>query len=124
MIGFDLTEEQRQLQEMAHAFAEKEIRPVAAEYDEKEEFPWPILEQANRVGLLSYAVPEEYGGIGADTLTDCIVQEELFWGCAGIASAMGVVGLAATPIERSGARIVASTASSNMIETVVVSIGG
>ncbi len=99
MIGFDLTEEQQRFQELAHEFAEKEMRPVAAHYDETEEYPWPVLKKAADVGLLTYMLPEQYGGAGMTNLvTACIVQEELFWGCAGIATAMGAIGLAATPI--------------------------
>ena len=103
MIGFDLTEEQRNMQEMAHEFAEKEMRPVAHDYDEKEEFPWPILRKAQDVGLLTYALPEEYGGAGVTShVTDCIVQEELFWGCAGMGTSMGGIMLGALPILLAG----------------------
>ncbi len=103
MIGFDLTEEQRNMQEMAHEFAEKEMRPVSREYDEKEEFPWPVLKKAYNVGLLTYALPEEYGGAGVTShVTDCIVQEELFWGCAGMATSMGAIMLGALPIFLAG----------------------
>ncbi len=99
MIGFDLTEEQQRLKEMAHEFAEKEMRPVAAHYDETEEFPWPVLKKASEVGLLAYAIPEEFGGAGITSqVTNCIVQEELFWGCAGIATSMGAIMLGALPI--------------------------
>ena len=99
MIGFDLTEEQWRMQEMAHEFAEKEMRLVAAQYDETEEFPWPVLEKAAKLGLMTYALPEEYGGVGITShVTDCIVQEELFWGCAGIATSMGAIMLGALPI--------------------------
>jgi alkylation response protein AidB-like acyl-CoA dehydrogenase len=98
-VSFELTEEQKQFQELAHDFAENEIRPVAAEYDEKEEMAWPVLEKAHQLGLMSYAFPEEYGGAGATSaLTSAIVTEELAWGCAGIATAMGGNGLCATPI--------------------------
>ncbi len=99
MIGFDLTEEQQRMKEMAHEFAEKEMRPVAPELDEKEEFPWALMKKANDLGLLTYALPEEYGGAGVTShVTDCIVQEELFWGCAGIATSMGGIMLGALPI--------------------------
>ncbi len=99
MIGFDLTEEQQRLKEMAHEFAEKEMRPVAPHYDETEEFPWPVLKKASDVGLLAYAIPEEFGGAGITSqVTNCIVQEELFWGCAGIATSMGAIMLGALPI--------------------------
>jgi acyl-CoA dehydrogenase len=103
MIGFELTEEQRNMQEMAHEFAEKEMRPVAPEYDEKEEFPWPVLKKAYDVGLLTYALPEEYGGAGVVShVTDCIVQEEMFWGCAGMGTSIGAIMLGALPILLAG----------------------
>ncbi len=103
MIGFDLTEEQQRMKEMAHEFAEKEMRPVAPHYDETEDFPWPVLKKASDVGLLTYALAEEYGGAGVTSqVTNCIVQEELFWGCAGIATSMGAIMLGALPIFISG----------------------
>ena len=103
MIGFDLTEEQQRMKEMAHEFAEKEMRSVAPEYDEKEEFPWPVMKKAFDVGLLTYSIPEEYGGAGVlSHVTDCIVHEELFWGCAGIATSMGGIMLGALPIMLAG----------------------
>ncbi len=99
MIGFELTEEQLRMKELAHEFAEKEMRPVAPQYDEAEEFPWAVLNKAYDVGLLTYAIPEEYGGVGVGShLTDTVVQEELFWGCAGIATSMGGTMLGALPI--------------------------
>jgi alkylation response protein AidB-like acyl-CoA dehydrogenase len=98
-VSFDLTEEQRQFQELAHEFAENEIRPVAAKYDEEEEFPWEVIEKGDKLGLITFAFPEEYGGAGATSaLTGAVVSEELAWGCAGIATAMGGTGLCATPI--------------------------
>lgn len=99
MIGFELDEEQLRMKEMAHEFAEKEMRPVAGHYDETEEFPWPVMKKAADLGLLTYALPEEYGGAGVSSvITDAIVQEELFWGCAGIATSMGAIMLGALPI--------------------------
>lgn len=98
-VSFELTEEQKQFQELAHAFAENEIRPVAPKYDEEEEFPWEVIDKGNKLGLMSYAFPEEYGGAGAtSSLTGALISEELSWGCAGIATAMGGTGLCATPI--------------------------
>ncbi len=44
MIGFQLSDEQEQMRQLAHRFAEREIRPLAAEYDKSEEFPWPVLQ--------------------------------------------------------------------------------
>jgi len=103
MIAFDLTEEQERIRRLAHDFAEKEIRPVAAAYDESEETPWPLLQKAARVGLTSYQYPEEFGGGGMGSiLTACIVAEELAWGCLGIATAIIGAGLAAVPISLAG----------------------
>lgn len=99
MVGFDLSEEQKQFQELAHEFAEKEIRPRAAECDEKEELPWDVMRKAQELGLMTYAFPEEYGGAGeTSALTASVVSEELAWGCAGIATSMGGTGLCAAPI--------------------------
>jgi acyl-CoA dehydrogenase len=82
----DLTDEQREIQQLAREFARREIRPVAAEVDEKDTYcPVEVVHRAAEVGLTSYMLPEEVGGGGiADVLTGCIVQEELNWGCAGI----------------------------------------
>lgn len=102
-MEFALTPEQEELREWAHGFAEKEIRPVAQAYDEREEMPWEVLKKAAKVGLLAYAIPEQYGGSGLSNLvTNLVVAEELFWGCAGIATAMGGIGLAALPILEMG----------------------
>ena len=81
-----LTDEQREIQEVAREFARREIRPVAAEVDEKDvHTPLDIVYKAAEVGLTHYMLPEDVGGGGIeDVLTGCIVQEELNWGCAGI----------------------------------------
>lgn len=103
MIGFDLTDEQREFRDLAHRFAEKTIRPIAPEADETEELPWEVLEKAHQTGLLTYQIPEEYGGGGVDSLlTRVIVDEELFWGCAGVGSTVGGVGLCFTPLMLAG----------------------
>ena len=53
-----------ELVELAHDFAEREMRPQAAGYDESGEFPWDIVHRAAELGLASYDLPEEYGGGG------------------------------------------------------------
>ena len=88
MIGFDLTAEQRDLQRVAHEFAARELRPIAPEWDEREEYPPDLLAKAARAGLTSYAIPTEYGGGGADAVTSALISEELSWGCAGLASTL------------------------------------
>lgn len=103
MIGFDLTDEQRSMRDLAHNFSQNEIRPIAAEYDELEQVPWELLNRAAQTGLFSFYIPEDYGGGGiTDILTYSIVKEELSWGCAGVASIVGASNLCATPILLAG----------------------
>ncbi|MGH2786356.1 MAG: acyl-CoA dehydrogenase family protein [Actinomycetota bacterium] len=82
-MDFTLSEEHTELRKWAHEFAEKEIRPVAAHYDETEEFPWPVLKKAAEAGLYSVDI---YLQAQQDPtgLTLPILMEETFWGCAGI----------------------------------------
>jgi len=103
MIGFDLSDEQREFRDLAHRFAEKTIRPVAPQADEDEEVPWDVLSKAHQAGLLTYHIPERYGGGGVESiLTRALIDEELFWGCAGVGTIIGGVGLCATPILLAG----------------------
>lgn len=103
MIAFDLTDEQRDMRDLARRFAEQEIRPIAAEYDEREEVPWEVIRKAAQAGFMAYYIPEAYGGGGiTDAVTHCLVDEELFWGCAGVGSIIGGTGLCATPILLAG----------------------
>ena len=77
MVEFTLTDEQRNLREMAHDFAEKEIRPVAWDYDRDSTFPEDVIKKAWEVGLMNAHIPEEYGGAHASTLDGCLIEEEL-----------------------------------------------
>ena len=85
-----LTEEQVAIQQLAHEFADKEIRPIAMKLDHmpdpKDAFYMPHLAQKfHEVGLHAMSIPEEYGGGGIDDLfTHCIVAEELGWGDRGV----------------------------------------
>ncbi len=99
MIDYDLTDEQRASVDMAHDFALNELRPIAAEWDVKGEFPSDvILKKACDAGLTTAGIPDEYGGGGLDSLTSAMVFEELFWGCAGLATSIGANNLAVAPI--------------------------
>src|SRR5438128_10029861 len=94
-LDFTLTPEQEDIKALAHEFAEKEIRPVAAHYDETEEFPWPVLKKAHEVGLTPVAVmPEAYGGGGLDIIANMLIAAELHWGCSGLGEAITGTGLA------------------------------
>jgi acyl-CoA dehydrogenase len=99
MIDFTLTDEQQAMRDLAHTFAEQQIRPVAAELDEREEFPWDLVKRAGELGLTTFAFPEDVGGLGlTDELTNCIITEELSWGCAGVATVLGGTHLASIPM--------------------------
>jgi len=98
MIGFNLTEEQRALQEMAREFAAKEMSPSAAKYDEGEEFPEDVMKKSFEVGFLTCTIPKEYGGGGLNDLDTVIISEELAAGCAGMYTTIMVNALAYTPI--------------------------
>ena len=98
MVDFTLTEEQQSMREMAHDFAEKEMRPVAWEYDKDGTWPQAIIEQAWELGLMNGHLPVEYGGPGLGYLDGAIIEEEIAWGCSGIGTSMTCNGLATTPI--------------------------
>jgi alkylation response protein AidB-like acyl-CoA dehydrogenase len=101
MADFSLNEDQIQLQKWVHDFAEDVIRPVAHEWDEREETPWPVLEEAAKIGLYGF---EFWANAFADPtgLLMPVVNEELFWGDAGIG--LSIVGslLGATGIFGNG----------------------
>src|SRR4051794_3134213 len=102
----DLSDEQREIQALAAEFARAEIRPVAAEVDERDTHcPVEIVHRAAGVGLTSFMLPEDVGGGGVtDVLTGCIVQEELNWGCAGIGNLVTSGGFFARPVVEVGTR--------------------
>jgi len=97
-LAYDLSPDQKMLQEMARDFARKEIAPRAEHYDRSGEWPWDIFNKARRAGLVNLNIPEEYGGVGANVLEECIIGEELAWGCSGIQTALMLNQLAALPI--------------------------
>src|ERR1700724_1882923 len=98
MVDFTLTDEQQALREMAHDFAEKEIRPVAWEYDKDGTWPQEIIEKAWELGLLNTHLPAEYGGPGLSFLDGVVIEEEIAWGCSGIGTSMSCNGLAIAPV--------------------------
>ena len=102
MVGFELSEEERMVQQVAHDFAKKEIRPVAAYYDENEETPYDVIKKAAAIGFgVSKAGSLLEGG---SSLIPSILAEELSWGCAGIALAINSSGLAAASIQATGSQ--------------------
>ena len=102
MVDFTLTDEQQALREMAHDFAENEIRPVAWEYDKDGTWPADVFKKAHDVGLMNTHIPEAYGGPGLSYLDGCLIEEETSWGCSGIATSLGANGLASAPVILAG----------------------
>ena len=102
MVDFTLTDEQKNLRELAHDFAAKEIRPVAWELDRDGAWPQAIIDKAHEVGLMNTHLPEEYGGAGLNYLDGCIIEEELSWGCSGVQTSLGANGLASAPVMLGG----------------------
>jgi acyl-CoA dehydrogenase len=98
LVDFTLTDEQKDLRELAHNFAEKEIRPVAWDYDRDGTWPQEIINKAWEVGLMNVHVAEAYGGPGLDHLSGCLIEEELGWGCSGIGTTLMANGLASAPL--------------------------
>jgi alkylation response protein AidB-like acyl-CoA dehydrogenase len=98
-FDFSFTQEQEEIRKLAHEFAVNEMRPVAAEYDEKEETPWAVMQKAHDLGLdAASGFPEEYGGGGLDLMTSMILTEQLSWGDAGIGVSINASGLAGAGI--------------------------
>jgi len=97
-MDYLLTEEQKMIKELARQIAVEKIKPVAAHYDESEEFPWPIVKVLAESDMCGIYIPEEYGGTGGGVLDLAIATEELSWGCGGIALAFAATGLGTFPI--------------------------
>src|SRR2546423_11722037 len=79
----ELSQDQQDVRDWVHGFAEGVVRPAAAEWDEREETPWPVIQEAAKIGLYGF---EGIAQFWADEtgLTLPVVNEELFWGDAGI----------------------------------------
>jgi len=97
-----LNEDQLQVQKWVHDFAEDVLRPAGEEWDEKEEFPWPIVEEAAKIGLYSFDFMAQAMMGDSTGLTLPIALEELFWGDAGIGLSIFGSGLAAAGIAGNG----------------------
>jgi acyl-CoA dehydrogenase len=102
VVDFTLTDEQKDLRELAHSFAEKEIRKVAWEYDREGTWPQEIIDKAWEVGLMNTHISETYGGPGLDYLSGCLIEEEMGWGCSGIGTSLMANGLASAPVTLGG----------------------
>jgi acyl-CoA dehydrogenase len=97
VFTLELNQDQKDIREWVHGFAEGVVRPAAAEWDEREETPWPVIQEAAKIGLYSF---EAMGQFWSDEtgLTLPIANEELFWGDAGIGMAIMGTSLAVAAI--------------------------
>jgi alkylation response protein AidB-like acyl-CoA dehydrogenase len=103
-MEFELSEDQITMQKWVHEFAEREIRPVAPDYDESEEFPWPVLKKAAEMGLYSLEFYMENVAGDPTGLVLPICLEETCWGCAGIGLGIWGSGLPLSTLAYSGSQ--------------------
>ncbi|HEY8429953.1 MAG TPA: acyl-CoA dehydrogenase [Sandaracinaceae bacterium] len=89
-MNFELTEEQKLIQQMARDFAEREVAPKARELDREGRWPSELVARMGELGLLGVAVPTEYGGAGADNVSYALAMEEIARACASTAVIMSV----------------------------------
>ncbi|MFW5696805.1 MAG: acyl-CoA dehydrogenase family protein [Phototrophicaceae bacterium] len=101
-VSFYLTEDQKMLQKMAREFTAKEIIPAAEEHDHEARFPQEIFEKAFELGIVNMNIPDAYGGVGATVFEECLVAEELGYGCTGISTSISTNNLGALPIILAG----------------------
>ena len=101
-FSLELNEDNLQLQKWVHGFAEDVVRPAAEEWDEREEFPYPIVQEAAKIGLYSWEFLAQVMLEDPTGLAATVATEELFWGDAGIGLAIMGSGLAAAGIAASG----------------------
>ncbi|KAJ3664143.1 hypothetical protein Zmor_008335 [Zophobas morio] len=102
--NFDLNETQKEFQAVARKFAREESAPVAAYHDKTAEYPSEIFKKAWSLGLVNLRIPKHCGGLEESLFNSCLVVEELFWGCSGIATAVSSAGLGVTPLVFAGTK--------------------
>src|SRR5215210_5340663 len=102
MSQFDLTDEQRQIQEMARNFTADAITPHAAEWDEKHIFPRDTIREAAALGFGSIYVSEESGGIGLGRLDAALIMEAMAYGCPSTSAFISIHNMASWMIDRFG----------------------
>jgi len=103
LLSYAFTEEQEDLRAMVREFAQAEVLPLVEGAEREEKFPVQLLPMLGELGLLGIVFPEEYGGIGADKITECIFVEEMAKVCAGIAASVNAhADLSAFPIYKFG----------------------
>jgi alkylation response protein AidB-like acyl-CoA dehydrogenase len=98
MSSFELTEDQRDFRKVLRRMVEEKIAPLAAGYDEREEYPWECFRACAEMELPALAIPSEYGGQGADVVTQALMVEEVARACASTAVTMLISKLGMLPV--------------------------
>jgi len=101
-MDFELSDEQRMFQDTLRSFVEKEIIPVAQEWEATDRYPTEIVETMKELGLFGITIPEEYGGLDVDMVTFTLVFEEIARGWMGVAGILGSHTLASWMIAKHG----------------------
>jgi acyl-CoA dehydrogenase len=101
-MNFELTQDQKDMQEMAMKFAKNELMPVAAKYDEEGTFPKEEFKKAWELGLINTCIPAEYGGAGFSEVEAVMIGETMAYGCMGINTSFMANDLALLPIKIAG----------------------
>jgi alkylation response protein AidB-like acyl-CoA dehydrogenase len=97
-MDYLLTEEQQMLQDLARQIAFDRIKPIRAQLDEEEIFPWDVMADLAQADLCGTIIPEEYGGLGLGCMENCLVLEALAQGCVGVATTYAASFLGAYPL--------------------------
>ncbi|MEQ2218833.1 hypothetical protein XENOCAPTIV_008681 [Xenoophorus captivus] len=101
-FSFEMTDQQKEFQQLARRFAREEMIPVAAAYDRSAEYPFPIIKKAWELGLVNGHIPQEYGGMGLSIFDACLITEELAYACTGMQTAMEANSLGQMPVILAG----------------------
>lgn len=97
-VNFELSDEQKEYQDLARKFSREEIVPVAPHYDKTGEYPWDVIKKAHGLGLINMHIPKEQGGLDLGIFDTCLVTEELAYGCTGIQTAIEANSLGQMPV--------------------------
>lgn len=97
-MDYFLTDKQKMIKNLARRIAEEKIKPKRAALDEKEEFPWELMDVLAKSDLFGIIIPTEYGGFGGSCFENCLAVEELGRACIGVATTFAASGLGAYPI--------------------------
>lgn len=97
-VWFDLSPQQKEVQDVARRFAKERMAPLAAKHDETMEYPHELFKEAWELGLINMHIPQAYGGVGAGCLEGLLVHEELSWACSGMSTAFEANNLGQAPL--------------------------